>query len=184
MTNSNGKRSRNIFAIRAPPVNVFKSASFKLLPCNAVSKSSRNSCVKLNIKKVDFFLFFYEKFFSLIFVFFFYPTRALVSEVDDELSNIAVERYSATSFDKSRCRACKSRFRSGKHLSICSVNCILSVRCRNGTPIRSAISLKKKKKKKKKENDRKFSYRNKIVIPISWIIGKKLSFMFKCTRNI
>ncbi len=47
LTNSNGKRSRNIFAIRAPPVNVFKSDSFKCVPCNAVSKSSRNSCVNL-----------------------------------------------------------------------------------------------------------------------------------------
>ncbi len=29
LTNSNGKRSRNIFAIRAPPVKLFKSDSFK-----------------------------------------------------------------------------------------------------------------------------------------------------------
>ena len=91
MINSNGKRSRNIFAIRAPPVNVFKSASFKLFPCKAVSKSSRNSCVNLN----EDFCFYATYCFQSIS----YPTSAFVSELD-ELSNKADARYSATSFAK------------------------------------------------------------------------------------
>lgn len=60
LTNSNGKRSRNILAIRAPPVNVFKSDSFKCVPCNAVSKASCNSCV--NLKQIISLKIYYLRF--------------------------------------------------------------------------------------------------------------------------
>ena len=132
LTNSNGKRSRKTLAIRAPPVRVFRSDSFRLVPFKAVSKSWHSSWVNL------------KRFVSLPFPNWvrgeLYPTSALVSELD-ELVIISVARYSATSLARSRCRSCNSRLRSGKHLRICSVNWILRVRCKKGTPIRSAISL-------------------------------------------